>query len=432
MKKYKNLIVFSFALMVICICLISCGETKGRLDDVNSDMTKTNGEYSIREVQDPENIDEIMPILEDTVAIIIREMAMSSDGWENFAVSQDLIKKYTSKKGLLNKNDIVDIYIKNNDFMNKVVELEVLFDNRTTEKYKVKWQINNNKELDDVVVEKETVDISKIETYAKPVLKNKKEVVEDESNAIRLGRKIGADETMPTFETVPNNKVSIIENLASRVNEISLAKEYARETNINEMDTVIFGSYPQSDITGNTKEPIEWIVLEKNDSHALLLSKYILDCKPYKDRKSTSGNTINKWLNSEFYNNAFSRDEQNIILTNVSDKGNSDVFFLTVDDLEDYFNIKNSKSSFINECLATCGTEYAKSIDNNNEKLSIRNSDIVKNLNGNSPWWTQSKGDSADKIVTVSGDGTYLYSGTSKIYNRIGVRPAIWITLKKH
>ena len=97
-----------------------------------------------------------------------------------------------------------------------------------------------------------------------------------------------------------------------------------------------------------------------------------------------------------------------------------------------YFNIKNSKSSFINECLATCGTEYAKSVVNNDEKLRIRNSNIEKNLNGNSPWWTQSRGESADKVVTVSGDGTYLYNGTSTISNVIGVRPAIWITLKKH
>ena len=155
---------------------------EGQIDEiVNIETEKTNGEYSIREEQDPENIDKVMPILEDTVAIIVREMAMSSDGWENFAVSQDLIKKYASKKGLLNKNDIVDIYIKNNDFKNKVVELEVLLDNRTTEDYKIKWKINSSKELEDITVEKETVDISKIETYAKPVLKNKKDIAKEES-----------------------------------------------------------------------------------------------------------------------------------------------------------------------------------------------------------------------------------------------------------
>ena len=39
-----------------------------------------------------------------------------------------------------------------------------------------------------------------------------------------------------------------------------------------------FGSYQQE---YDYKQPIEWIVLEKQNNKMLLVSKKILDCKPY-------------------------------------------------------------------------------------------------------------------------------------------------------
>lgn len=40
---------------------------------------------------------------------------------------------------------------------------------------------------------------------------------------------------------------------------------------------VKFGTYPESH--GDTKDPIEWLVLEVKDNEALLVSRYGLDCK---------------------------------------------------------------------------------------------------------------------------------------------------------
>ena len=82
------------------------------------------------------------------------------------------------------------------------------------------------------------------------------------------------------------------------------------------MDTVIFGSYPQSDVSGNTKEPIEWIVLDRQGNKTLLLSKYILDCKCYNDveKDITWENcTLRYWLNNTFYNTVFSSSEKSYI-----------------------------------------------------------------------------------------------------------------------
>ena len=40
--------------------------------------------------------------------------------------------------------------------------------------------------------------------------------------------------------------------------------------------TLLFGNFPQSGISEMSKEPIEWIILEKNNGRALLISKDIL------------------------------------------------------------------------------------------------------------------------------------------------------------
>ena len=97
--------------------------------------------------------------------------------------------------------------------------------------------------------------------------------------------------------------------------------EYPSNTTVDQMDTVLFGSYPQSDASGFTKEPIEWIVLDRQEDRALLLSKNILDCKNYNDTlvDTTWENcSLRNWLNTSFLLNAFDSNEQkkNIKFTN--------------------------------------------------------------------------------------------------------------------
>ena len=92
------------------------------------------------------------------------------------------------------------------------------------------------------------------------------------------------------------------------------ASEYNSDTDIENVDSVHFGSYPQSDVNGEKKEPIEWIVLEKNNDEAILVSKYILDYKPFGVSSnwlddSWFDSELEKWLHKEFLFNAFARNE---------------------------------------------------------------------------------------------------------------------------
>lgn len=83
-------------------------------------------------------------------------------------------------------------------------------------------------------------------------------------------------------------------------------------------DIVTFGEYEQDNNRQNGAEPIEWIVLDTDGDYLFLVSRYILDRQRYnKDKESTTWENcdLREWLNDEFYNDAFSASEQDMILT---------------------------------------------------------------------------------------------------------------------
>lgn len=113
-------------------------------------------------------------------------------------------------------------------------------------------------------------------------------------------------------------------------------------------DTLYFGRYPQSEITdsfikteivqndeaengiisynGNLYyregkrifeyEPIQWRVLSVASDGIYVVSKKILDCKPYDDNDSCiwAQSTLRSWLNNYFYNFAFTKNEKQAII----------------------------------------------------------------------------------------------------------------------
>ncbi len=84
-----------------------------------------------------------------------------------------------------------------------------------------------------------------------------------------------------------------------------------------DLQTVLLGRYEQDADSTNGAEQIEWIVLETDGQKALVISKNILDCKPYNDgyKESNWENcSARKWLNGEFWDAAFTDGEKAKIL----------------------------------------------------------------------------------------------------------------------
>ena len=84
---------------------------------------------------------------------------------------------------------------------------------------------------------------------------------------------------------------------------------------------VYFGHYEQDGKKKNGSEQIEWIVLGTNSQTGtvLLISKYALDMQPYHEQDSDepvswATCSLNKWLNNEFLNTAFTPEEQTLLV----------------------------------------------------------------------------------------------------------------------
>lgn len=234
-------------------------------------------------------------------------------------------------------------------------------------------------------------------------------------------------------------------NIPSNIKSAKLVSDYSESTVVYFMDTVKFGSYPQSDISGTNKEEIEWIVLERQDNKALLFSKFILDCKCYNNEfKDVTWETcdLRKWLNSDFYNKAFNDSEKSIIkTTNVVNNDNAEyktsggndtndkVFCLSIDEIRKYFGngYKETDGYRMGENVATKGTDYARNVENNGSKLwAISEEEWYQ---WNSCYWLRSPGyfQNCSSSVNETGylDISNIFQGVS--YCDYGVRPAIWI-----
>lgn len=131
-------------------------------------------------------------------------------------------------------------------------------------------------------------------------------------------------------------------------------------------------------VMGNLNGPIEWIVVECNVKTALLLSKNVLFKAPFdlKGKACWKQSSLRKYLNNEFYNNSFTKDEKLKILTRNNSTNSGD----TVDKV---FLLSVSESN----------------------NLSQKNK-IAKDLNKNdSWWWLRSRGSSVHYAANVGSDG---------------------------
>ena len=247
--------------------------------DVNTEKTsyKTNDEYVFMILKEPikddfeynedfnkiiESIKKIETIklgkdLEDikNMGFIEAKEYLESKGFYNFEIS---IKKETAGffgVGAKKSDDIDEITInshskfKSDDDIRQDAEIKIIYYN--TAKYN------------------ETIEKNEMYKKAKEEEARKAEELENQ-------RKLQA-ERVEKDNRLKNKQILTIDD----VGKAKLVAEYSDDTLIEEIDTVKFGKYPQDSRDEEDKQDIEWIVLDRKEGNALLLSKYILDCKSY-------------------------------------------------------------------------------------------------------------------------------------------------------
>lgn len=200
-----------------------------------------------------------------------------------------------------------------------------------------------------------------------------------------------------------------------------------------ENNIVFFGTYPQT-TEGTDRTPVEWIILEKSDKAALLLSKYALDVQPFNTNFLEGiywdNCSLRKWMNEDFLNDAFSAEEQEAMyVLNVDnsisqgrpnggntsvhrDRTKDAVFLLSYyEAFEKYFKKDEDRV-----CLMT---DYV---------LALNHGKVYKKKSGKgiATWWLRSPIYPKEGMIMT-------YMGTMLSTNnpsRCEVRPAIIINLK--
>lgn len=228
-------------------------------------------------------------------------------------------------------------------------------------------------------------------------------------------------------ETEEEMRARIIKELRAEEDQKKAAEaktNFEKQQNPKVGDIIKFGSYPQ---TSSTPEPIEWQVLSVENSKALLVSKYGLDCVKYNEmyRPVTWETcTLRAWLNKDFINKAFTAQEQQKIaaerILNADNpkhrtSGGIDtedkVFCLSIDEAEKLF-----KSDIERICVPTA---YAK-------KKGAHQSNTA-GFGG--WWWLRSPGIYEEDAAYVIYLGFVSRNGDNVASGDVSVRPALYINL---
>ena len=135
-----------------------------------------------------------------------------------------------------------------------------------------------------------------------------------------------------------------------------------RLENVQAGDTVFFGAYPQGHIIDEKKDPIEWLVLDKNGSELTLITKYAVDALPYMKYNYNKNHTpvtwrtclLREWLNGTFLEMAFDPGEARMLRRTRLKNGDGSydttdkVYLLSVEEAETYFASDEER-----KCIAT-------------------------------------------------------------------------------
>lgn len=213
--------------------------------------------------------------------------------------------------------------------------------------------------------------------------------------------------------------------------------------------TVTFGHYEQDNNPNNGKEPIEWIVLSKDNGTGLvlLISKYGLDIQPIWENAAGRGlsapnwdnSRLRNWLNGEFYYSAFNQDERDkfAVSRNINPENEYEgwsggltldhVFVFTPQEVEQYMTSRTDRITKPSPYCAALGADMESS---GNASWWLRPGKISTEFREYSILWDYIGADGLVKRFFKDGftyDTSSAESWNKVINTNIMVRPAIWI-----
>ncbi len=205
-------------------------------------------------------------------------------------------------------------------------------------------------------------------------------------------------------------------------------------------DIVTFGRYEQDNLPSTDPEEIEWIVLDYDETNhkALLISRYGLDTKQFNAAYANvtwAICSLRAWLNEEFFQEAFSAEEQSAIMTTDVDNSSEQSYWGTSGEntLDRIFLLSCTEAN------RYFGVEYADGGKNIRSrvtptKYAIANgamaSDVNRTEDGTDAvgWWLRTRAEYQRDAAFVDDDGSLNWYGVHN--DTVVVRPVLWIDLE--
>ena len=210
-----------------------------------------------------------------------------------------------------------------------------------------------------------------------------------------------------TPEIIENNKLSIGGYSGKQVDKDDIY--------------VVLGNFDYQDVSGyrlGNDIPMKWRILDydPDNGKVLLVSSFILLNKPFNDQWDFivwEQSTIRKWLNGDFYKNAFSSEEKKLILkTKIKNEENDSygtssgndttdrIFLLSLSEVDKYY-------------------EGHRSIRNHVASITYFDENTGRS-------WLRTAGEYSSNAVTF---GSYTLLKGESLYIERGVLPALWLSL---
>ena len=198
--------------------------------------------------------------------------------------------------------------------------------------------------------------------------------------------------------------LALLDELGDYKDAIELRKKY-KLISCESGDVITFGTYEQDGNLTNGTEDIEWIVIARDGNKALVMSKYCLEQMPFNSTLASvtwKNSTIRTWLNSDFYNNAFSSEERSKIFnTTFATDG--------VETTDKVFLLDEEDASFL--------------------PLSMRKAKATDHVSTTHCYWFLRNTGSASNAAYVSYDGELGYY--ENVDREWWIRPVMWIDVSE-
>ncbi|MBE5803825.1 MAG: hypothetical protein E7316_04865 [Clostridiales bacterium] len=184
-------------------------------------------------------------------------------------------------------------------------------------------------------------------------------------------------------------------------------------------DYLSFGSYEQDNDLFNGKEPIEWLILKSNGSEVLLISRYALDCHRfdgYGESVNWQYSELRQWLNTDFFNAAFSAEEQaaivqSTVFSNAGEPTTDAVFLMSKEDSLTWFDSNAARTAV--------ATAFARA------------QGVPDKGAGKCWYWLRDRGAKAGRASYINSSGLVCggEGGISADTKTGAIRPLVWVSI---